>query len=193
VDEARFIHERSYMADLVVRGDGRTVYGMAVPFDQVATVNDGRGAYRETFRRGAFAATISGGAGQKVKLMADHDRRRWPVGKATSLREDWAGLVGEFRVSATREGDDVLALIADGVLDSFSVGFQPVRQRRGDDGVVERLEVALREVLVVAFPAYAGATIAGVRHQPSASAPASPFYSAAARRRRLYDLRRGLI
>ena len=41
-------------------------------------------------------------------------------------------LHGEFAIPATDEGDDVLTPIRDGVLDSFSIGFRPVRdQRRG--------------------------------------------------------------
>ena len=38
----------------------------------------------------------------------------------------------ESVLDATDEGDDVLTPIRDGVLDSFSIGFRPVRdQRRG--------------------------------------------------------------
>lgn len=165
-DSAGFIRDRTYAVDLEIRGDGRTVYGIAVPFDQVARVNDGRGPYDEVFRMGAFRETIINRSGARVKLMANHDAKRFPVGRATSLREDPAGLVGEFHVSATRDGDEALELVRDGVLDSFSVGFTPVKHQRNREGVVERLAVALREVSVVAFPAYAGAAIAGVRLDP---------------------------
>ena len=165
LEQAGFIRERFFAAgDLEIRSDGRTLYGMAVPFDQVATVNDGRGDYDEMFKRGSFARTIAGNAGQRVKLMANHDSKRFPVGRATMLREDNAGLVGEFHVSATRDGDEVLQLAKDKVLDSFSVGFTGIRHQRNNQGVVERHEVALREVSVVAFPSYAGAAIGGVRH-----------------------------
>jgi len=156
---------RAAPADLEVRtrGDGRTVFGVAVPFDRAATVDDGTGPYRELFRKGAFTRTIRE-RGAKVKLLANHDRKSWPVGRAVSLTEDAAGLVGEFRVSATRQGDEALELIRDGALDAFSVGFAPIRDRRAVDGTVERLEVRLSEVSLVAFPAYEGAQIAGVRH-----------------------------
>ena len=165
VEQSGFIRERVFVdADLEIRGDGRTLYGLAVPFNQVATVNDGRGNYDEMFVRGSFQRTIAGNAGQKVKLMANHDSRRFPIGRSTNLKEDAAGLVGEFHVSATRDGDEVLQLARDKVLDSFSVGFTPIKHQRNDDGVVERHEVALREVSVVAFPAYVGAMISGVRN-----------------------------
>lgn len=151
-------------ADMEVRGDGRTVYGLAVPFDREATVDDGRGPYREVFRRGSFLKTIAE-AGGKVKLLGNHNRQKFPLGKATSLTEDAAGLVGEFHVSNTREGDEALELVRDGVLDSFSVGFAGVKERKTGRSLVERLEVRLREVSLVAFPAYEGAAVAGVRAQ----------------------------
>lgn len=153
-------------ADLEIRseGDGRTVYGLAVPFDRESTVNDGYGPYQEVFRRGAFAKTV-GEFASKVKLLGNHNRQKFPLGKATALREDTAGLVGEFRISNTREGDEALELVRDGVLDSFSVGFAPVKERKTGRTLVERLEVKLREVSLVAFPAYEGAQVAGIRAQ----------------------------
>ena len=155
-------------ADLSIRaeGDGRTVHGLAVPFDRQTTVDDGYGPYDEVFRKGAFARTINAGV-NKVKLLCNHDRRKFPLGAATMLREDTAGLVGEFRVSKTREGDDALELVRDGALDSFSVSFAPIKERKTGKTLIERLEVKLREVSLVAFPAYEGAAIAGVRAQLS--------------------------
>ena len=151
-------------ADMQVRGDGRTVYGLVVPFDREARVNDGMGPYTEVFRHGAFARTINAGV-RRVKFLGHHSRTTNPLGRAEMLREDAAGLVGEFRVSRTQAGDDALELVKDGALDAFSVGFAPVKHR--GRSLVERLEVKLNEVSLVAFPAYEGATVAGVRAQLS--------------------------
>lgn len=150
--------------DLELRsgGDGRTVFGLAVPFDQITEVSDGRGSYLESFVFGSFTRTLAE-RGQRVKLLANHDHRRWPIGRPTVLREDPAGLYIEARVSQTRDGDEALELIRDGALDGFSVGFRPIRDRRSRDGVVERTEVGLSEVSIVAFAAYDGAVLAGVR------------------------------
>jgi HK97 family phage prohead protease len=166
--ESPLIERALTHADLEIRaeGDGRTVYGLAVPFDRETTVDDGYGPYAEVFRQGAFARTINAGV-QRVKLLGNHDRRKFPLGAASMLREDPAGLVGEFRISKTREGDDALELVRDGALDSFSVGFAPVKERKAARGLIERLEVKLREVSLVAFPAYEGAAVAGVRAQLS--------------------------
>ena len=154
---------RATPADLEVRGDGRTVVGIAVPFDTPTSIREVTGHYSEVFRRGAFARTIRE-RGDRVKFLAQHDRRSMPLGRAHVLREDAAGLYAEFRVSATTAGDDALALIRDGALDALSIGFRPVRDRwTADRSEVERLEVRLDEVSAVAFPAYDSALIAGVR------------------------------
>jgi uncharacterized protein len=154
--------------DLEIRGDGRTVYGLAVPFDSPTPIRDRSGTYDEVFRMGAFANTIRE-RGDRVKFLANHDRQTLPLGKAVMLREDPAGLIGEFRVSATPAGDAALELIRDGVLDALSIGFAPLQSigREGRDAVVERTEVKLMEVSAVAFPAYEGAVIAGVRSEDS--------------------------
>lgn len=153
---------RAAPADLQVRSDGRTIMGIAMPWDAKARVNDGYGPYTEVFRRGAFRKTITE-RGKRVKALANHDRRQLPLGRADTLREDASGLYVEMRVSKTRAGDEALELVRDGALDSFSVGFAPVKERTMPDGTVERTEVRLDEVSVVAFPAYDGALIAGVR------------------------------
>lgn len=149
--------------DLEVRsaGDGRTVTGIVVPFGREATVSDGGPSYKEQFRRGAFAQTINVGA-KRVKLLEQHNAARWPLGRATLLREDAAGLYGEFRIAPTDDGERALTLLKEGALDSFSVGFSP-RKHITEKGVTVRTEVHLREVSLVTFPAYEDALVSGVR------------------------------
>lgn len=155
---------RATAADLEVRADGRTVVGIAVPFNQPAQIRDQSGAYAETFRRGAFARTIAERAG-KVKFLAMHDGNKLPLGRAEVLREDTAGLYAEFLVSKTTAGDEALELIRDGALDALSIGFRPIRDNWSTDrSTCERVEVRLDEVSAVPFPAYEAAAIAGVRH-----------------------------
>ncbi len=152
-------------ADFVIRsdGDGREVHGVVVPYNQTATIREAGGSYDERFVFGAFARSIEQ-RGHKVKLLVNHDSHgRLPIGRAIALRETQAGLEGSFHVSDTRDGNEALALVKDGVVDSFSIGFAPIRERRGDDGAVERIEATLHEVSLVGFPAYAGALVAGVR------------------------------
>lgn len=157
---------RAHLADLEVRSDGRTIHGLAVPFDEPTLIVEAGRQYTEVFRRGAFARTIATRGPAKVKLLAVHDRQSLPIGRAETLVEDARGLLGTFRVSKTAAGDEVLELVRDGALDSLSIGFRPIpagdRWSR-DRSTVERTEVALAEVSVVAWPAYSGAVIEAVR------------------------------
>ncbi len=151
---------RATLTDLELRADGRTLVGLAVPYDVEARI----GSYTEIFRRGAFLDAVANPA--TVKLLGGHDANALPLGRALTLREDTTGLVGEFRVSATRAGDDVLALIADGAVSGLSIGFIPAEggdRWNRDRTLVERVKAALAEVSIVAFPAYAGAGILAVR------------------------------
>lgn len=142
-------------------GSGREVYGLAVPYGVTIRLHEAGRDITEVFEFGAFARSIQE-RGHKVKLLVAHDRRKLAVGKATELREERDGLHTAFEVAKTRDGDELLELVSAGVVDSFSIGFSPVRDRWKGDHVV-RLEAALREVSAVNFPAYEGAQIAGVR------------------------------
>lgn len=159
------IETRSYELDLEVRGtgDGRTVCGICVPYDLPQRINS---SLTEVFRHGAFANVTR--AAHRVKMLVGHDSRALPIGRATLLREDANGLYGEFRVSKTQRGDEILALVEDGALNQLSVGFQPLKDRTMKDGTVERISAHLAEVSLVTFGAYGeAATVVGVREESS--------------------------
>ena len=177
---------RATPVDLEIRGDGRTIAGIAVPFDESAEIRTDRGKFNEIFRRGSFAKTIADGG--RVKFLALHDStRRLPLGQATLLREDGKGLYGEFSVSETRDGDEALTLMRDGILDALSIGFIPVKDRwsRSRD-FVERIEARLLEVSAVPFPSYSGAKILAVRGDGSRI---GPYLSRAQARARILKLK----
>jgi uncharacterized protein len=159
---------RSFIpSDLEVRSDGRTVHGIVAPFDQPADIwEPDLGSFTETIRRGAFTRTLAERGASRVKLLAMHDDRALPLGRATALREDARGLYGELRISKTAAGDEALELVRDGALDAFSIGFTVPRdgERWTPDRTRELVEIRLHEISLVNFPAYAGALVAGVRH-----------------------------
>lgn len=170
---------RAYQSfiDLEVRDDadgGRRLRGIAVPFDEPTPIRDAEGEYLEVFRRGAFRQTINRGV-ERVKLLAQHNRADLAFGRAELLREDPAGLFGEFLIPRTQMGDEVLELARAGVLDAFSIGFVPLEagtRWNEDRTFAERTEVALREVSVVNWGAFEGARITGVREwMPEVSVP----------------------
>jgi uncharacterized protein len=161
---------RDYVADIEIRSDGtgRTVHGILVPYNTVARVSDGGPSYEEMFAPGAFQRDIEARNGdfRGVKFLYQHNHDE-PIGRAVELRDDAAGLFGAFRVAKTAKGDEVLELLREGVLDSFSIGFRPIDPAPGDPikvgEPVVRTKAGLRETSVVTFPAYAGALVAGVR------------------------------
>jgi HK97 family phage prohead protease len=80
------------------------------------------------------------------------------------LRETDKGLYAEMRVSNTVAGDEVLELIKDGALDNLSIGFMPLKNRKREDGVIERIKAHLAEISLVTFGAYGEmAAVSGVR------------------------------
>jgi HK97 family phage prohead protease len=158
---------RTHTADLSLRGDGRTIHGIVMPYGEEARVNDGYGFYTEVFRQGAFAKSVRE-RGDRIKLLVNHEKyKQLPIGRSLTFKEEKRGLYGEFRVSDTAAGNEALVLVRDGVADSFSAGFVPINPGPHEpvpqSGIVERVEAKLGETSLVAFPAYAGAAVIGVR------------------------------
>ncbi|MEY9963191.1 HK97 family phage prohead protease [Streptacidiphilus sp. MAP12-16] len=168
---------RTFPVAADMAGDGRTVHGMVMPYNQTAEVSDGRGSYKEKFMPGAFARSMRERGVSKVKLMGLHDRMRMPLGRMTDAQESPDGLMAAFHLAQTPAADEALALVKDGTLDSFSVGFRPIRSSR-EGHVTIRHEASLHEVSLTPFPAYASATIHGVR----SSAPQTLTVDTARRR-----------
>ena len=131
--------------------EDRTVSGIAVPYGQDANIG---GVYTERFERGSISEDIT-----DVKLFYGHEE---PIGKVIEGRDSEEGFEIIAKISDTVRGNEVRTLLKDGVLNKFSVGFVPVDSER-DGSTVIRKAVSLREVSVVPFPAYAGATIQEVR------------------------------
>ena len=154
------MENRSYSVNLELRanGDGRTIFGIAVPYNKEQRITS---TMIEVFRKGVFSEVIK--APHRVKLLRGHGENN-VLGRATLLRETDDGLYAEFKISKTREGDEALELVKDGALDQLSVGFMPIKNKKRPDGVMERLKAHLAEVSLVTFGAYGElAAITGMR------------------------------
>lgn len=143
-------------------GDGRTLTGVAVPFDSETTIIPG---YREKIARGAIDL------GAAPSLFYRHSE---PIGVITSMSEAAEGLVIEARISDTALGRDAATLARDGAIGSLSIGFYEVayEDSTAEDGATVRTQtlIDLREVSLVPIPAYEDARITSVR-QALAPAP----------------------
>ena len=161
---------RSFAPDLQVRsgGDGRTIFGIAVPWDAPTRIND---SLVETFARGAFNHQLRDPS--RVKFAREHVVLGGTlIGAAVALRDDAAGLYVELRASRTPVGEETLELVKDGALDQLSIAFRERQNRRLGGGVTERVKADLNEVAVVMEGAYGElAAAAGVRsaHLPQAA------------------------
>lgn len=142
-----------HMAVRKVDMTGRTIAGLAVPYDSTSYLteygNDG-----ERVLKGAFNKSIRD-RGRKILLFRNHDHSR-AVGVSTRFANTDAGLDSEFYVPPSPYGDEVLAEADAGLLPGLSVGYAPVRQRAGADGANEVQEARLLEVSLVTIPAYDG-------------------------------------
>lgn len=141
-------------------GDGRTIAGIAVPYGMPQRINP---QLTEQFARGAFNAQIR--AARRIPFAREHLTLGGTlIGRAVLLRDDPAGLYGEFRVSATPAGEETLELVRDGALEELSIAFRAGQDKRLPGGVTERVTAELREVAVVMEGAYGQlAAVAAVR------------------------------
>jgi HK97 family phage prohead protease len=160
------IHERHFESSLALRaeGDGRTLVGPVLPWGAEARVLDRGRLVIETFQRGA----LQGNDHSRIPLTATHprDAGTLPIGRTLLLEERADAAWGEWVVSDTALGNEVLALARDGVPLGLSVGFAEVpggsRWNTARTSVV-RTRAELDHIAVVRVPAYAGAGVARVR------------------------------
>jgi phage head maturation protease len=176
------IHVRSFTSSLAVRddGDGRTLVGPVLPWGVEARVVDRGRLVVEVFERGALAGTDPG----RVPLTATHprDAGTLPIGRTLAIEERADAAWGEWLVSDTLLGNEVLALARDAVPLGLSIGFEEVpggSRWSADRQRVTRVRATLDHIAVVRVPAYAGAGVVGVR---SGSARHTPVLLALYRR-----------
>ena len=130
----------------------REVSGMAVPYNDTIDIG---GGWSERFEKGAVDLTAD------VKLFRDHEDI---IGVVTEMEETDEGLMIKAKISETVLGNETLNLVKDGAIRSFSVGFIPVTDEKRDKTII-RKKVNLKEVSLVAFPAYDKAEVLSVREE----------------------------
>ena len=130
----------------------RTVEGLAVPYNDTIDIG---GGWSERFEKGAIDLNAN------VKLFRDHEDI---IGVVTEMTESDEGLMIKAKISETVLGNETLNLVKDGAIRSFSVGFIPVTDVKKDNTII-RTKVNLKEVSLVAFPAYDKAEVLSVREE----------------------------
>lgn len=142
----------------VVDSAKREVAGIAVPYE---TISNG-----EMFARNSVTLD------PEAKLMWQHDKNE-PIGKIVEGRHTEEGFEIRATISDTSRGRDAIALLEDGVVNRFSVGFVMRDSKIAEDRTRIVTDAFCREVSLVSFPWYEGATVTEVRDEPTQDVPVS--------------------
>ena len=131
----------------------RSISGIAVTYDETATVADGT---KVRIMQGALPVD-----GRAPKLYGQHDSGQI-IGKLTERVDTPQGMMFTAKISATRLGDEYLVLANDGVIDSVSVGINPTKFSYDADGVMIVEAADWTELSMVSQGAFSGAVITDV-------------------------------
>jgi HK97 family phage prohead protease len=131
----------------------RSISGVAVTYDETATVNDGT---KVRFLQGSLPVT-----GRDPKLFMQHDSNQI-VGKVVERVDTPQGMMFTAKISATRLGDEALTLANDGVIDAVSVGVTPTKFSYDEEGVMIVEAANWQELSLVSEGAFSGAVITDV-------------------------------
>jgi len=131
----------------------RSISGIAVTYDETATVADGT---QVRIMQGALPVD-----GRAPKLYGQHDSGQI-IGKLTERVDTPQGMMFTAKISATRLGDEYLTLANDGVIDAVSVGINPTKFSYDADGVMIVEAAEWTELSMVSQGAFSGAVITDV-------------------------------
>ena len=133
----------------------RIISGVVVPYGKVGYTNVGA----VVFERGSIQVpNVS-----KIKLLAQHKQTASGViGRAQSLNDTNDAMLGTFKVSASRDGENFLIKASEGLLDGLSAGVEVIASKPGKDGTLYVSRAVLKEVSFVETPAFADAIVTNV-------------------------------
>jgi HK97 family phage prohead protease len=131
----------------------REITGIAVPYGVAATVADGTSVI---FEAGSLPVD-----GKAPRLYMNHDSTN-AIGIVTERVDTPEGMMFTAKISKTQAGDEALILAQDGVLDSVSVGVNPIKYTTAKDGTITVTAADWIELSLVPVPAFAGAIITDI-------------------------------
>ena len=131
----------------------REITGIAVPYDVAATVSDGTTVI---IKQGALPVD-----GKAPRLYMNHDSTN-AIGIVSERVDTPEGMMFTAKISKTQAGDEALILAQDGVLDSVSIGINPVKYTTAKDGTITVTAADWIELSLVPVPAFAGAVITDI-------------------------------
>lgn len=111
-------------------------------------------SYDDIVEPTAFSNTIKRFLDDRPLLLWMHGWDSVPIGKILDAKIKDDGLWVEAKVLTTGEGEDIITLIKEGVLKSFSIGFRMLKWKYDEDTKIRTItELDLYEISVVNVPA----------------------------------------
>jgi HK97 family phage prohead protease len=116
------------LIDLDIAKDGRTVTAYAATFDDPYEVRDQHGHYIESIERTAFNRTLGRGIERVVPLFnhgltiygTPSEKDSDPLGVPLAIRAETRGLLTVTRFGTTPRAEEVLTMLKDGTVTSYS-------------------------------------------------------------------------
>lgn len=138
-------------------------------FSGYCNVFDVKDSYGDVVKKGAFIGSLNDwqAKGKMPPILWQHDRGQ-VIGVWTKLYEDDHGLFGEGKllIDDVAKAKEAYALIKNGAIDGLSIGYRTQKWAwNDDDNVLELLEIDLKEISIVTFPANTESTVSQVKHQ----------------------------
>ena len=134
-------------------------------FSGLASVFDGKDAYGDTIKKGAFTKTLE--SGKRPLMYFNHNQSR-VIGKWLNIEETEKGLAvtGELTPGHS-DAQNVKASMQHGAMDGLSIGFYIPKggSERKDDGSRVISQISLVEISVVSRPADDHARISQIKSQ----------------------------
>lgn len=123
-------------------------------------------SYAEVVKPGAFMASLAKRKARGVKLLWQHDTTQ-PIGVYEDLAEDSKGLwcKGRLLKDVSPKAAEAYGLLREGALDGLSIGYRQIKAEPDKDrpGVLNLLELDLREISIVTFAANERARVETVK------------------------------
>lgn len=141
-DKLQDMEYKSNIREIKAIQEGKNLF-----IEGYAAVFGNKDSYGDIIVPGAFAETISGANGKRIKLCYQHDFDDI-IGKIIELREDEKGLFMKAKISNTTMGKDIAELIQDGAIDEFSIGYSAVSWEITEEARLLK-EVKLYEISLV--------------------------------------------
>ena len=128
----------------------RSISGIAVTYDETATVSDGT---QVRIMQGALPVE-----GRNPKLYMQH-QSDLIIGQVVERVDTPQGMMFIAKISNTSLGSDALEMVKDGTIDAVSVGLNPIDFEYNDEGVMIVKKASWTELSLVSQGAFEGAVI----------------------------------